>query len=812
MNSPWIRRIAWAVGGLVLLLVIAVAVLIATFDANRYKALAIDWMKTERQRTLVIDGPIELSVFPRVAVKVSKVRLSERGRSDEFAAIEEASLAVQTWPLLRKQLVVDRVSARGVRAVYSRDAQGVRNIDDLAGTGGTATNGAPAPAASAPGAAGAGVRFDVAAVELKDLQLRVRDAMAPVEADIQLRSFTSGRLANQSRTPLALLAEVQMTKPALLKATLEGSSTASIDLDRNAVALDDLKLAVTYDAAAAKGVALDARGALAWDGQALRAGPLQLDLKGGQLGTLALAPSSLALQRLLYSVAGQKIELEALKLVVAGRQGAEQGFEAALDWPQLAVDAQSLKGSALSGRFKLSGPVALAGSYQSGAPAGRFDALRLPGLALTLQGQMQQRKVEGQLKLDALLQAAKGAAALEALDLNATLTDPGLQPLKVALRGSAQLDAKAAAWKLDGALSGNRFESSGRAGLGGKVPNLQVQARFDNLDLNQLLLPEKPGAAARPASGPAPADTSVPLDGLAAVDGRFSVSAGSFAFRQYRVADLKLDAALAGGNLDLSRLAGRAWGGTIDASGSAQAQSRRVAVKLTADNVNINALLKDVAGKDLLEGTGRVTADLQTGGATVGAMRSQLAGTVALRLANGAVKGVNLARSFRQAKALLGGKQDASTKASATEKTDFSELTASARVADGVAQSDDLALKSPFLRIGGAGKFDIGRGTIDYTARAAVVDTSKGQEGADLAMLKGVTVPVRLSGPFEAIDWKIQWSGIASAAAEAKLRERLGEKLGGKLGLPGPAASGAASSPAAAAKEKLRERLKGLIR
>jgi AsmA protein len=54
-----------------------------------------------------------------------------------------------------------------------------------------------------------------------------------------------------------------------------------------------------------------------------------------------------------------------------------------------------------------------------------------------------------------------------------------------------------------------------------------------------------------------------------------------------------------------------------------------------------------------------------------------------------------------------------------------------------------------------------------------VVDTSKGQEGADLAILKGVTVPVRLSGPFEAIDWKIQWSGIASAAVENKLRERL---------------------------------------
>lgn len=136
MNSPWIRRTAIAIGALVLLIVVAAGVLIATFDANKYKQLAIDWMKTERQRTLVIDGPIELSVFPRLAVKISKARLSEHQRADEFAAVDELALSVETLPLLRKQLVIDRVSARGVRAVYARDAKGARNIDDLVGAPG----------------------------------------------------------------------------------------------------------------------------------------------------------------------------------------------------------------------------------------------------------------------------------------------------------------------------------------------------------------------------------------------------------------------------------------------------------------------------------------------------------------------------------------------------------------------------------------------------------------------------------------------------------------------------------------------------
>jgi AsmA protein len=805
--NPWIRRMAIALGALLLLVAVAAAVLLATFDANRYKGLAIDWMKTERQRTLAIDGPIELSVFPRLAVKVSKVRLSERGRPDEFVAIDEAALAVQTLPLLRKQVVVDRVNARGVRAVYQRDAKGVRNIDDLVGSGAAA----PAAAPSAPSSGGAAVRFDVSAVKLEDVRLRMRDAMAKLDGDITLQSFSSGRVANQAESPVSLRASVQLKQPQTLQVAIDGNTTLALDLDKNAVALRDMKLDIKLDGAGAKDLLLAATGALAWDGSAVRAGPLKLALKGANYGADTLLPSSLEVKQLLFNVSGQRLELEALKLALAGRHGADQPFELALDWPQLAVDAQSLKGSALSGQIKSSGPIALAGTFRSGAPSGKFDALRLPGITIALQGQMQQRKVDGTLKTDLLLDAGHGAVALEQLDLKATLSDPGLQPLQLALRGKAHADAKAAAWTIDGALNTNRFDSSGQAALGGAVPHVVAKARFDNLDLNKLLAPDKPGAPAPAPTGPAPADTPVALDGLNAVNGQFNFTAGALAFRQYRATDVKVDAALDNGMLRIAKLAGRAWGGAIDASGSAEAKSHHVAVKLAADGVDVNALLKNVAGKDLLEGTGRVTADVNSSGATVGAMRSALAGTVALHVRDGAVKGVNLARTLRQARAALAMKSDSVSQASTSEKTDFSELSASARISNGVAQSDDLDIKSPFLRIGGAGRFDIGRGTVDYTARAAVVETSKGQEGADLAALKGLTIPVQLSGPFDAIAWKVQWSGVAAKALENQLKDKLTERLGLKP-VPAPASATSAAPAPQSDKDKLRDQLKRILK
>src|SRR5213594_1969461 len=117
----WLRRGWWGLAALLLMLALVAGYLVSTFDANRYKSVAVDWMKVHRNRSLVIDGPIELSVFPRLAVKLSRLRLSEVGKPDDFAALEEAGLAVDVLPLLRGELVIDRVRAKGVRLVYVRD-------------------------------------------------------------------------------------------------------------------------------------------------------------------------------------------------------------------------------------------------------------------------------------------------------------------------------------------------------------------------------------------------------------------------------------------------------------------------------------------------------------------------------------------------------------------------------------------------------------------------------------------------------------------------------------------------------------------
>lgn len=71
-------------------------------------------------------------------------------------------------------------------------------------------------------------------------------------------------------------------------------------------------------------------------------------------------------------------------------------------------------------------------------------------------------------------------------------------------------------------------------------------------------------------------------------------------------------------------------------------------------------------------------------------------------------------------------------------------------------------MKSPYIRLGGAGDLDIGAGQMNYVAKASVVGSAEGQGGQGLDQMKGLTLPVRVSGPFEhrctALELRKKWA------------------------------------------------------
>jgi AsmA protein len=186
----------------------------------------------------------------------------------------------------------------------------------------------------------------------------------------------------------------------------------------------------------------------------------------------------------------------------------------------------------------------------------------------------------------------------------------------------------------------------------------------------------------------------------------------------------------------------------------------------------MNALMD----KDMAKGRGNVSINVRTQGNTVNEMKAALNGRVAVSLQDGAIKGINLAERFRTAKSFLSSGADVTQQANVEQETDFSAMSVSFDIQNGVATTNDLNVMAPLFRLGGQGKVNLIENSVDYLARASIVATSTGQGGKTLESgLNGVTVPVRLFGPFDAVQWKLMFKEVAQEALKAKLTPKLDE-------------------------------------
>ena len=208
---------------------------------------------------------------------------------------------------------------------------------------------------------------------------------------------------------------------------------------------------------------------------------------------------------------------------------------------------------------------------------------------------------------------------------------------------------------------------------------------------------------------------------------------------------------------------------TIDASGPSPA----LAANLVVDGVAAAPLLKDTASVDWMSGTGKVTLALTSSGATQRELVSALDGRAEIAFTDGAVTGFDVAKAVR---GLSQGKLTG-LNASAGDKTDFSQLSASFDIADGIATNQDLTLLSPALRVSGSGRILMPDRQLDLLIKPKIVADTTGQAGAiDLA---GIEVPVKITGPWDRPQYTPDLSKIDAGQA-VKAVEQIGKNLKGK--------------------------------
>ena len=482
----------------------------------------------------------------------------------------------------------------------------------------------------------------------------------------------------------------------------------------------------------------------------------------------------------------QTLAVDALSLAARGKTGADS-FELKLDVPRLNIAPDKSTGETLNLTASLagSGRNLVAKLVLSGIE-GNLKGLKIGKLVLDLDAKAGESTLKAHIDSPVAADIAAQTVALEKLAGSIDLANPQMpmKQLKLPLAGSLRADLAKQSAALD---LGTRFDES-KIALKLKVAKfaplaLGFDLDIDTLNVDKYLPPKKTEekVAAAPAAGKTAPEGKEAAGGK---EGKLDFSAlkghdvngvlriGSLQVSKLKLAKLNAKIRLAGGRLDVAPLTLDLYEGSASGSLSLNAAGNQVGLKQNLTGISINPLMTDLADKDLLEGRGNVALDVSSQGGSVPAMKKALAGTASLSLKDGAIKGINLAQSLRDLKGKLGAKQDSTQQAKAGDKTDFSELTASLKIANGVAHNEDLAMKSPFLRLAGAGDIDIGGGQMNYLAKASVVANAAGQGGAGLDQLKGLTVPVRVTGPFESLSYKIEFGSLVADAAKVKVEEK----------------------------------------
>ena len=701
-----LKYVLYAAGGVVALALLALVGAVIVVDGAFLKSRLEQAMK-ERNRTLAIEGQPKLALFPVFRLSLGKTTLSEPRSDRAFVSLDSLELAVKVMPLLSGEVAVEALSLSGLRANIVRGKDGSMNFDDLAGE----RKGKPAEKREPP-------KVRIAEVRIKRAQIAYSNLASGQSLTVGDLNLKTGRLEDDTPTPLSLSAAITGRRPEVaLKVQLE--TAARMNLARQAFAFAKMDARVSGNAATLRGLDLRLTGDVAAD---VRRQEYTVDMLGLQAkGTLD-----------------------------------RDALVAALSAPRLRITPAKAEGQAVSGELTVKGPGrSIDAKLRMSAVEGTASSLSIPSLALDLDSNVAGNGIKGRISTPVKGNLAARSWELPKIVANLTFSGPAIPQKSVTLPINASLRADLARQSANAELATKFDETSIDAKLGAtrfEPLAATFDVGIDKLDLDRYLPAEKKEAKT---------DEPIDLSGLKgkSVSGKFT--AGALTVKHVKLQNLKAELKLAGGKLEVSPHSANLYGGTLSGTLSADANGNRITAKETLQNVALGPLLRDAVQKDLVEGRGNISVDVNAAGATVRALKKALAGSARVDVKDGAIKGINLAESSRNLKSAVGVRQ---TRHDTSQKTDFSEMGASFRIKGGVAHNDDLKAASPFLRLGGAGDLDIGNNTIDYAAKAILVATSKGQGGRAAGEVAGITIPVKLSGALDNPSWSVDYSALLGSA------------------------------------------------
>ncbi len=239
-----LKYILYALGGIILILVLLIAGVIIFVDPNDYRERIEQAASDQLGRSVRIRGPMELSFFPWIGLEVQDVSLSNaQGFAPEhMLSVHKAGLKVKLLPLVNREVQVGTLLLEQAELNLAQNAKGQTNWEDLM----PETSQAPgeAQADSKVGKESKDPSMGLAAlsikkIEIQDTSLNWSDKIAGTEVQIRDLDLEVGPVNMDSPIPFRLSCAIDNAQPEV-QAEMSTTGQAEVDVQKKVVHINDL--------------------------------------------------------------------------------------------------------------------------------------------------------------------------------------------------------------------------------------------------------------------------------------------------------------------------------------------------------------------------------------------------------------------------------------------------------------------------------------------------------------------------------------------------------------------------------------------
>jgi AsmA protein len=302
-------------------------------------------------------------------------------------------------------------------------------------------------------------------------------------------------------------------------------------------------------------------------------------------------------------------------------------------------------------------------------------------------------------------------------------------------------------------------------------PRIDFDGKLDQINVDHYLPPpEKKPAGSGPAPESAAKKGKTDYAPLRKMVLNAKMQIGQLIVQKVTLTDISMKTTGKNGIFNIDPFSFKLYQGAIESRTTLDVsrESPQTQAVMRVKGVQVGPLIRDMLDKDILEGKMEADMNLKMDGDNLTAIRRSLNGNGDMLFKDGAIVGVDLTAMVQNIQSAFSGQ------AAATEKktrTDFTEFKMPFTITNGLFETKNASMNSPFFRIQAFGKANLVNESLDFRIESKIVTTVAGQ--GDQAKRKGLTVPVNVTGTFSDPKFSPDLGGMLKKGVEKIISDQL---------------------------------------